>query len=90
MNSLYHLQVIKMGKITKKEEIELLLDKLETELSHLPFHGPKQQRRHYKFGQYITGLNESVNEATRTFQELQKKVTDLLYSLDTNPNVKEK
>ena len=89
MNSLYDSEVKKMGKITKKEEIEKLLTKLETELSNLPLHDPNQ-RQHYKFGQYLTGLTNSVNEATRTFRELQKKVTDLLYSLDINSNGKEK
>ena len=89
MNSLYDSEVKRMEKITAKEEIELLLEKLETELTNLPF-GGSEPRRHYKFGQYITGMKESVNEVNRTFRELQKKVTDLLYSLDVNSNVKGK
>ena len=89
MNSLYDSEVKRLGKITAKEEIELLLEKLETELTNLPFGGP-EQRRHYKFGQYLTGMKESVNKANRTFRELQKKATDLLDSLDVNTNVKEK
>jgi len=81
MNSLYDSEIKKMKEINPKEEIETLLDKLETELTNLPLHDP-EQRKYYKFGQYITGLTNSVNEAIWTFQKLQKKVTDLLSEVE--------
>ena len=76
-----------MGKVNSKEEIVKLLDKLETELTNLPFHDPAQIRR-YKFGQYITAITRSIDEVNRTFRELKREVEDLLY-LETKTSVKE-
>ena len=77
MNSLYDSEVIRMEKIDKKEEIKTLLNELETELANLPFRDSTQVRQ-YKFGQYVTALNISVDKVNWAFQKLKKKVTDLL------------
>lgn len=70
-----------MGKVNPKEEIERLLDKLETELTNLPFHDPTQTKS-YKFGQYITAITRSIDGVNRTFRELKREVT-YLFSLET-------
>jgi ABC-type Zn uptake system ZnuABC Zn-binding protein ZnuA len=68
-----------MSTKSKKEVIETLLEETETKIKQLPFYDPKQHNN-YKFGQYITALEKSVNDLLRSYQKLRTEVTTLLNS----------